>query len=950
MKPSAYRKNSILKSCSRLYFTLVIGALGTYLSAATPSLRTDTRYADPETCASCHEQACKDWRQSDHRRSMDHANAQTVLGDFSDVSFLHIGFDDLLDFNAQTLKILVDDIECGTPPAFPMREYAQNERSANAEVPDLTPVPYNIAGRKFKPALEPHFDDFALACFDAKDGVREKLRSVMNEAQRKGFGAETDYRKSLRVNRPSEIAGAQSRIVSRLRKLIGSEKIGSGQVPRHCATFRLFQQDGKFMVETDIGTYEVRFVLGVRPLQQYLVETEGGRLQCLPVAWDSVDGRWFHLYPKEQIPQSDPLHWAGSLQNWNFMCADCHTTDFRKDFDTKTLAYHSSFVESNVGCQSCHGPCGEHVATARKNSLLEKWSPDYSLGLDTLAGKSGEEIVTSCAACHTRRRTIRAGAKKPLEACLDSFVPEMPDSPIYYPDGQLLEEAFEVGSFMQSKMYAKGVGCTNCHEPHSLKLKFEGNRLCTQCHAPAVYDTVNHHFHPESTKPGTQCVECHFPQSAYMVADPRRDHSIRKPSPELTIKAGVPNACTLCHQDRRKGETLHWAHEHVEEWYAKSRQSLVGYSRPQDMERHYALALEAGRRGEVEALPHLAELIRDKSDGDHRDFLRAAALSLLGRLATPEQTTQQIPLIVDSLEDADPFVRLAAIDAFSSQPVEMKLKYLPPKLDDPLLAMRIEAARQLAGASDRLENEASKMAFQKAGKEFIESCETQNDQAASHLNRAVFEYDLNASKRRQVETWFAGMSQNARNQAELDATVKIRNEYMGKLTEKPQEIYRLSLRIDPTFIPSRINLAMLHNERGETAEAEKQFREILRIDPAQGEAAYSLGLLLAESNRLSEAETMLRKAADLRPENARIRYNLALLLMRQEKRGAAKTEIETALDVEPNNLDFLYALAVLHLQDGRRTEAGKTFDRLSELDPTNPQWKSLRQRAASTPK
>ncbi len=917
------------------------------VSATTPSLRPGARYADPSSCVECHREACDDWSKSDHSHSMDHANAATVLGNFSDIRFVHIGFDDLLEFDDDALKILVDDVFRSLQPPWPMREYDTVERSANSIHGGMKPAPYNVQGRKFKPPSEPRFDDFALACFDVKLGLADKLRRVMDESQRKEFDAETDYRKALKVNRPGDISGAQSRIVGHLRGLIETGKISHEKIPSHCAVFRMYRDGEKYMAETDVGVFEVLFTLGIRPLQQYLVEIVGGRLQCLPVAWDSVDRRWFHLYPKEQIPKNDPLHWTKPLQNWNHMCADCHTTDFDKNFDTNTFSYRSTFTEMNVGCQSCHGPSGKHVETARKNALRTSWKNDIPLEVAVLSGMDGSDMVRSCAFCHTRRRVLRQGPKPPLSACLDYFVAEIQDRPIYYPDGQLLEEAFEFGSFMQSKMASKGIGCTNCHEPHSLKLKFEGNRLCTQCHAPSIYDTVRHHFHPDATKPGTQCVECHFPQSTYMIVDPRRDHSIRKPSPELTIKAGVPNSCTLCHQDREKGETLDWAYEHVERWYAKSRESQVGYSHTEAISKHYALALEAGRRGVPKALPPLEEVVRNKTQRDHRDIVRASALSLFGRLTASDQ----VSLIFESLDDRSPLVRLAAVEAFARQPVDVKLKYLPVKLGDPLLAIRLEAVRALADASDRLTDESERKAFEAASREYVDSCRALNDQAASYLNLAVFEHDLQASKRRQLEAWFDGTIQNLHRQggsdirASLEEAARIRNEYLCKLTARPLEHYRQSLRVDPEFAPSRINLAMLHHERGENEEAEREFREVLRIDPEQGDAAYSLGLLLAETGRLDEAGEFLKKAADLRPGNARIRYNLALLMMQQEKRPEARKELETALKAEPDNSAFLHALAALHLQEENRNEAIRVIDRLIKLEPGNPQWKALRRQA-----
>jgi len=434
-----------------------------------------------------------------------------------------------------------------------------------------------------------------------------------------------------------------------------------------------------------------------------------------------------------------------------------------------------------------------------------------------------------------------------------------------------------------------------------------------------------------------------MPQATYMIADPRRDHSIRKPSPELTMRTGVPNACTQCHQDRRLGETLQWAHEHVELWYSELRASAVGYTVSGPISEHYSLAIQAGRRGDPRALPLLEAVIRDKSQRDHRDIIRASALLLFGRMATPQLATpEQTELIHKSLQDRCPLVRLAAVESFFMQPAEVRLRYIPAKLSDPLLAIRIESARILAGVSHRLQDE-MREAFEVATQEYIASQRAVNDQAASYLNLAVFEHDLETSRRQQVETWYSA-TLRAGQVSPAEAT-RIRNEYMRRLTARPLALYHQSLRIDPEFIPSRNNLAMLYNERGEPEKAEEQFREVLRIYPEHGETAYSLGLLLAELNRLDEAGEMLQRAADLRPSNARIRYNLGLLLMQQERRPEAQEALESALVIEPQNVTFLHALAILYLQTENRDRAITTIDRLIELEPINPQWRMLKQRA-----
>ncbi|MCL2744794.1 MAG: tetratricopeptide repeat protein [Planctomycetaceae bacterium] len=897
-----------------------------------------TSGADSASCAECHQKECTDWQNSDHSKAMNHATDKTVRGKFSGVPFRHIGFTDIAAFDDDTVKIIVHEIFQLPPAAYYLREYKT----------DLTnSPPYNTRGNKFQPPIEPCFDDFALACFDAPESVKDKLLKAMNETQRKEFDEETAYRKSLVVNRPTDITGAQARIINKIRQLIEEKKIAEDKVPKRCQSFRFFKEDEKYKVETDLGVFEIKYTLGYRPLQQYLVETEKGRIQCLPVAWDTVNQRWHHLYPKEQIPKDDPLHWSKNPQNWNYMCADCHTTDFKKNFDPQKLSYSSTFSEFAVGCAACHGDCKEHSETARKHNFTKKWDVEKKipLGIKVLSEHSAEESVGNCAFCHTRRRVLKEGKNPPEKPYLDYFVPEMQDRDIYYPDGQLLEEAFEVGSFLQSKMHSRGVSCANCHESHSLKLKYEGNRLCTQCHTPSIYDVVEHHFHPDKSKPGTQCVECHFPQSVYMVNDPRRDHSIRKPSPALTKVAAVPNSCTLCHQDRKKGETLDWADALVEKWYAKKRNENVGYNQAQLLSKHYAAAINAARNNALNAAGLLAEVINDKSNQHHRDIIRASALLLLGRLNHFDNKALDIAAL---LNDRCSLVRLAAVETTSRLDGGERIRLLTPLLNDDLRAIRIETVRLLADVSERLTDEKVKAAFIRAAVDFKKTCAAVNDQAAAYLNEAVFEYDIYASKRRQLENWYAAAVQELQQKpptdnAAMNEALKIRNDYMKKLTARPLELYLQSIKVEPEFTPSRINLAMIYNERGETKEAEEQFRKVLQLEPQNGDVWYSLGLLSAETGNLKNAEEALRNAVKFRPDNPRIHYNFALLLMQLERRKEALPELEAALKIEPKNIAFLYSLAVLHIQDGNRKDAALAVDKLIQAEPNNPQWKEFKQ-------
>ncbi len=187
------------------------------------------------------------------------------------------------------------------------------------------------------------------------------------------------------------------------------------------------RRDGKFYVNTDgpdgkLADYEIKYTFGVHPLQQYLIEFPGGRKQALGIAWDSrpkTQGgqRWFHLYPGQNIKAGDPLHWTGVQQNWNFQCAECHSTDLRKNFDAKAGTFDTRWSQINVSCEACHGPGSNHVAWAKQDRRLARVrcrqrsrhrarrAQERELG----AGRRHRQRQTKCAARdHARDRHLRA--------------------------------------------------------------------------------------------------------------------------------------------------------------------------------------------------------------------------------------------------------------------------------------------------------------------------------------------------------------------------------------------------------------------------------------------------------------------------------------------------------------------------------------------------------------
>lgn len=657
------------------------------------------------------------------------------------------------------------------------------------------------------------------------------------------------------------------------------------------ATSRFYRREGRFVVETEghdgkPAEFEVKYTFGVEPLQQYLVEFPGGRLQSLTIAWDTRLRRWFHLSPKENVGVDDPLHWTGRYQTWNLMCAECHTTNLKKGYDLKTDAYASTWSAINVGCQACHGPGQAHL----------DWASPARSGKRTRVGAAGLATdfkamdsrgqVDVCARCHSRRTRLDA-EDRPGRPLLDAFKPELLRADLYYPDGQQLGEVYEYGSFRQSKMYQRGVRCTDCHDPHTAKLTARDSALCTQCHRerpdprfPTLrakhYDSPVHHFH-KAGSPGAECVNCHMPSKTYMLVDARRDHSVRVPRPDLSVKLGTPNACTTCHTTR----SVQWAAAAVRTWYGPKPEPGP----------HYGEVIAAGRRGTRAAGPKLAALALDR---EQPAIVRATALDLLRGYGSAG-----VGAMLAATRDEDPTVRVAAVDGLEGLPPRDRLAQAASLLKDPIRAVRIEAARVLASVPLELLDTPQRAAFDAALAELTDALTAMADMPSAHLN--------------------LGALYASRTQRDLAA-----------------QSYRTALRMDPYFVPARISLATLLSELGRSGEAERLLEEGIRLRPAQGELHYALGLLLAEDKRLAEATVELGKAARLLPARARVRYNQGLVLQQQELRAEAEAALRAADALDGEDPQIVYALAVFYAERRQFARALAYAQRLVEQAPNDP--------------
>ena len=759
---------------------------------------------------------------------------------------------------------------------------------------------------------------------------------------------------------------------------------------------RMFKRDGKFFVNTEgesgeYQDYEVKWVFGVEPLQQYLVElkrpanaeeNEIGHVQVLPVAWDTTRGEWYYLDPPDvyaKLEPGDRLHWTSMGQNWNRNCADCHSTNLQKNFNDKTGHYHTTFTDIDVSCEACHGPGSLHVELAERTSLF--WDRERGYALPKLKGGDGKMQVETCARCHVRRERVVAGDYEGGEPFYDYFCNALIRQGAYHADGQIRDEVYVHGSFLQSKMYHKGVRCSDCHDPHTTKLKFEDNRLCTSCHEahPAgKYDTPAHHHHQENSR-GSLCVECHMPESTYMEVDPRRDHSIRVPRPDLSVAHGTPNACTGCHLDAEKlspkakqgfavshtrnplgdyaswlrtaaeaedeaartevqaeiDRVNQWALEHTRKWYGKKTEGLP----------HWTPALANAWQGLPKAEAELRAVVRNK------DFPAMARASALAHLY-PFENEATTKVAKRALSDDDPLARFAAIGYFERQVADLS-----------------QTIRDSVLEAEEAENEARQMERALAGQEF------NNPQTAAFVQQRIGQIRGRVTQAKQQAAQAEGfLNEIAPSVAKLldDPVRLVRTEagrvlapVDGQLLDGKQrrardaaiEEYVAGRLVDNDWAVTHLQLGDFYAQTAQSpdeyAKAAESYRRAMRVEPdVTGPRSHLAALLdrmarteddpakvqklVLEGRELRRKESdLLKHEAELLPDVIELQYRYAASLVQIEDYDTALEVLTRIRQRAPTWLEPVIQMIVVHRARDEWEEAVQLAGEFVRQNPDN---------------
>jgi len=655
----------------------------------------------------------------------------------------------------------------------------------------------------------------------------------------------------------------------------------------------LFVRDGESFAVEAVGADEKRtrfpviYTFGIEPLQQYLVEIEPGRLQAFPFAWDTRSKgqggqRWLHLQPEEYVEPGDPLHWTGPSYNWNYACADCHSTAVEKNYDRASKRYSTEYFEINVGCEACHGPGSQHVALveAKAESMPSNggfdrrlpapderhWSFVDGRSIAVLDPSAPSDEPLSCAPCHSRRADLGGD----VGGYHDRYRLATLDELLYFDDGQIEDEVYVYGSFLQSKMHAAGVVCSDCHEPHSATLRAEGNGLCVRCHRADTFDGPQHHFH-RTGNAGSLCTDCHMPQRTYMRIDERADHRFGLPRPGLSKQIGAPDACTGCHQDRSQS----WAEAQVAKRFE---------TRSPDT---FALALHRGRNQQPGGEAALVEIV---AAGSAPDIVRATALLELRNLGSPALPA----LLMRAAQDPSPILRRSVALASRELGPEVRVEIVRGLLRDPVRTVRIEAVASLLGLDARGWSAADLAALKEATAEYIEARSFNADRG--------------------------------------EGLVDLANVAMGAGDFKHAEAnLREALEIDPTFTAAYVNLADLYRSRQRDEDAEAILRQGLRAAADPVTIDFALGLTLVRLGQRSEALVCLRRAYEARPESIRFGYVYAVAQFDGGQHDAALDTLERMRRRYPANRDIIQLLAGYNQQLGRAKAAQRYSAELDQL-------------------
>jgi tetratricopeptide (TPR) repeat protein len=626
-----------------------------------------------------------------------------------------------------------------------------------------------------------------------------------------------------------------------------------------------------------ITPFRVERVIGHDPLRQFLVDGGNGRLHAMEACLDPNKNEWFNVYGNEDRKPGEWGHWTGRGMVWNQMCATCHNTRLRKNYDATTDSYKTTMAEMSVSCESCHGPMKPHNEWQRTNRGIK--------GDPTLVKWSRDQHIENCAGCHARRGEI-TGDFVPGESFWDHYHLTITDqSDTFYPDGQIRDENYEFSSFFSSRMHHAGVRCMDCHDMHSMKTILPGNQLCMRCHTPGGFPNAPvimpeaHSFH-QADSTGNQCINCHMPQTVYMQRHPRHDHGFTIPDPLLTKQFNVPNACNKCHTDK----TTDWALEATQKWWGPKMDRKT---------RTRATLIAKARQGDAEARDGLVSLL----GSDEIPHWKASATLLLDRwineLAVQSAVSAQ-------LQHAHPIVRQSAIRTLEPLLQNGSIRSsIEPLLDDPVRGVRVPAAWALR---DSLNLDSA------AGKDLQHMLNWNSDQPSGQMQLAQFHF-----ARRDTTEAIKAMETAIRwdpNSPPFHHDLAMIYSTTGQ-TQLATAKLRDAIKLAPNHAEYHYELGLALSETGDMPSVIASLQEAVRLNPTLARAWYNLGLAKNGRGDISGALEALQRGELADPRDPGIPYARATILAQLGRKQEAIHALDTTLRIMPGHGEALQLKAML---------------------------------------
>jgi len=643
---------------------------------------------------------------------------------------------------------------------------------------------------------------------------------------------------------------------------------------------------GGIMRQTDASgatrTYPVLHALGGKNVYFFLVPLEKGKLQVAPLAYNVQTHEWYDStgsmvrhFNRGIVDAA--LDWTDRQLTFNTACHDCHVSQLRQNYDPETDSYQTTWKESGINCEVCHGPAEAHIQAAQEALDKGEKLEDLKI-LSFRKDLSMAQRDATCAPCHAKMVPL-SRTFTPGELFFDHYDLISYESHDFYADGRDLGENYTQTGWMANPCANSGqLECIHCHTSSGrFRFKDSPNLACMPCHEERVDGILEHSHHPADAH--VSCIDCHMPRTAQSHMT-RSDHSFRPPSPAASMAFGSPNACNLCHNDKdaiageftgHRQEDMEWANEHIKTWYGDNAGAGI---------LELGHIIQACRDGAWDQLPEiLAYLESPKSD----PAAKVAILRLLNQCPDAEKW----PAVRRQLNSKSEWVRSAAAASLEFDESMETTKLLLKAAGDDFLTVRIRAAAALLGRDLARYGDKAHQAFEAARAEYWNSLVIWPDRWSTYFNQGVY----------------------------FDRTGE---------PDKALAAYRKAMQLRDDVVPPILNASMVYARTGDSTNAYELLKQAYQIEPASPQVNFNMALIEAEFGKLDECEKHLRAALKAAPNMASAAYNLGVLLCQQNKEEGYEW-LRKAVLLAPENWDYLYSYHYFLEQNNRQAEIGDTL-------------------------